>query len=80
MHQIFTQMYLAISIGPSHIESLTELFIKNSSFDGHPIFLPLNLPTTPPPPAPQTGTCHFLGPVPLPHLPKQVHKIIKFSP
>ena len=28
MHQIFTHMYLTVSIGPSHIESRTELFIK----------------------------------------------------
>ena len=55
MHQIFTQMYLTVSIGQSRIERPTELFIKKFYFrcDGHPIFphlnLTSNLPTKIPP-------------------------------
>ena len=45
MHQIFTQMYLTVSIGPSHMESPTELFIKKFFFQWSPhfsAFEPLN--------------------------------------
>ena len=52
MHQIFTQIYLTVSIGQSHMESPTELFTKKFFFcfqcDGQPIFPHLN-PTKIPP-------------------------------
>ena len=40
MYQIFFQMYLTVSIGQSHMERPTELFIKKFFFrcDGHPPF------------------------------------------
>ena len=40
MHQIFTQIYLTVSIEPSHMESPTELFIKKFFFrwSPHPFF------------------------------------------
>ena len=46
IHQIFTQMYLTVSTGQSHMERPTESFIKKFFFrcDGHAIFLHLNLP------------------------------------
>ena len=48
IHQIFTQMYLTVSTGQSHMERPTESFIKKFFFqcDGHPIFPHLNLPST----------------------------------
>ena len=60
MHPIFTQMYLTVSIGPSHMESPTELFIKKFFFPGSFHFSYLNLPTK----IPKTGTCNFNGPPP----------------
>ena len=59
IHQIFTQMYLTVSTGQSHMERPTESFIKKFFFrcDGHAIFLHLNLP--PKQKSLQTGTCQF---------------------
>ena len=52
MHQIFTQMYLTVSIGQSHMERPTESFIKKFFYrgDSHPIFPHLNLPPNKSPP------------------------------
>ena len=52
MHQIFTQMYLTASIGQSHMERPTELFMKKFFFqcDGLPICPHLNLPSQKSPP------------------------------
>ena len=36
MHQIFTKMYFTVSIGPSHMESSMELFIKKFFFRWSP--------------------------------------------
>ena len=53
MHQIFTQMYLTVSIRQSPMERPTESFnIKKFFFryDAHPIFLHLSLPPNKNPP------------------------------
>ena len=75
MHQILTQMYLTVCIGPLYMEIPTELFLKNSSFDVQPIFPHLNLPTK----IPQTGTCHFNGAPHFPHPVKLLQETHKSS-
>ena len=71
MHQIFTQMYLTVSIRQSHMERPTESFIKKFFFrcDGHPIFLHVSLPPNKNP----QNQVHAILPS-SPHSPKQVQK------
>ena len=71
MHQIFTQMYLTVSIGQSHMERPKESFIKTFFFrgDSHPIFPYLNLPPNENPPK----QVHVILPS-SPYPPKQVQK------
>ena len=49
MHQIFIQIYLTVSIGPSHKESPTELFIKKFFFRWSTHFPTFELPNKNPP-------------------------------
>ena len=49
MHQIFTQMYLTVFIGPSHMESPTKLFIKKFFFWWSPHFSAFEPPNRNPP-------------------------------
>ena len=49
MHQIFTQMYLTVSIGPSYMESPTELFLKKLFFRWSLHFFAFETPNKNPP-------------------------------
>lgn len=57
MHQIFTDMYLTVSIELSYMESPTELFIRKFLFQWSPHFSAFDSQQK----SPQTGTCYFIS-------------------
>ena len=71
MHQTFTEMYLIVSIGQSHMESPTESFIKKFFFRWSPHSFAFELPDKNPP-----KQVHAISKVPHSphHSPKQFQK------